>query len=142
MSRWQCVLNTVLAIALVASCQAFPMAGRGAGFKALPCSSSAPSTMLLSMASDDESSNYDVVKVDLSDGRDYPIYIGTSYSDEQAETMLASHVDGNKALIITNDRIAPMYLEKYSTLLARGGKDVSTLVLPDGEEYKNMEILQ
>ncbi|KAL3902976.1 MAG: hypothetical protein SGILL_010623, partial [Bacillariaceae sp.] len=28
------------------------------------------------------------------------------------------------------------------TLLARGGKDVSTLVLPDGEEYKNMEILQ
>ena len=27
--------------------------------------------------------NYDVVKVDLDDGRDYPIYIGTGYSDEE-----------------------------------------------------------
>ena len=26
---------------------------------------------------------YDVVKVDLEDGRDYPIYIGTDYSDEE-----------------------------------------------------------
>ena len=27
--------------------------------------------------------HYDVVTVDLSDGRDYPIYIGTGYSDEE-----------------------------------------------------------
>ena len=27
--------------------------------------------------------NYDIVKVDLDDGRDYPIYIGTGYSDEE-----------------------------------------------------------
>ena len=27
--------------------------------------------------------NYDVVKVDLDDGRDYPIYIGTGYSDQE-----------------------------------------------------------
>jgi hypothetical protein len=27
--------------------------------------------------------NYDVVKVDLENDRDYPIYIGTGYSDEQ-----------------------------------------------------------
>jgi hypothetical protein len=26
---------------------------------------------------------YDIVKVDLEDGRDYPIYIGTEYSDEE-----------------------------------------------------------
>lgn len=29
--------------------------------------------------------NYDIVKVDLDDGRDYPIYIGTGYSDEEGE---------------------------------------------------------
>lgn len=29
--------------------------------------------------------NYDIVKVDLEDGRDYPIYIGTRYSDEEGE---------------------------------------------------------
>jgi 3-dehydroquinate synthase len=99
-------------------------------------------TALAAVSSVDTENNYDVVKVDLSDGRDYPIYIGTSYSDEQASSMLLSHVHGSKVLIVTNDRIAPMYLEKYQTLLNQEGKDVFTLVLPDGEEYKNMEILQ
>lgn len=28
---------------------------------------------------------YDVVKVDLSDDRDYPIYIGTGYEDQEGE---------------------------------------------------------
>lgn len=83
----------------------------------------------------------DVVKVDLSDGRDYPIYIGTSYTDDEAAEMLTSHVTGSKVLLITNDRIAPMYLEKYEKLLARK-KQVVTLVIPDGEGYKTMEILQ
>jgi hypothetical protein len=27
--------------------------------------------------------NYDIVNVDLDDGRDYPIYIGTGYDDEE-----------------------------------------------------------
>lgn len=27
--------------------------------------------------------NYDIVKVDLDDGRDYPIYIGTGYSEKE-----------------------------------------------------------
>jgi 3-dehydroquinate synthase len=46
-------------------------------------------------------------------------------------------------LIVTNDRIAPMYLEKYQNLLAQNQQlTVDTLILPDGEEYKNMDILQ
>lgn len=32
--------------------------------------------------------NYDIVKVDLSDGRDYPIYIGTGYSDDEGKRCL------------------------------------------------------
>lgn len=86
-------------------------------------------------------SNYDVVKVDLSDGRDYPIYIGTGYSDKEAAEMLTSHIEGTKALLITNDRISPMYLEKYESLI-RQHKEVHTLVLPDGEEKKTLEVLQ
>lgn len=44
---------------------------------------------------------------------------------------------------MTNDRIAPMYLEKYANLLKAGDKlSVETLVVPDGEEHKNMEIMQ
>lgn len=94
----------------------------------------------LKMGSSDES-DYDIVKVDLSDGRDYPIYIGTGYSDEETADMLASHIQGTKALLITNDRISPMYLEKYESLIKQH-KEVHTLVLPDGEENKTMDILQ
>lgn len=86
-------------------------------------------------------SNVDIVKVDLTDGRDYPIYIGTSYSDDQVADTLTSHIEGTKALLVTNDRIAPMYLEKYEQLIAQN-KEVVTLVIPDGESYKTMEILQ
>ena len=91
--------------------------------------------------SSDDSTNYDTVKVDLDSGRDYPIYIGTGYTDDQIADMLASHIEGTKALLITNDRIAPMYLEKYKELVAQH-KEVHTLVLPDGEEHKTMEVLQ
>jgi 3-dehydroquinate synthase len=94
------------------------------------------------VANNDDIKNYDVVKVDLTDGRDYPIYIGTSYTDEQITEMLTSHISGKQVLIITNDRIAPMgYLEKYETLLAPH-RDVHTLVLPDGESKKTMETLE
>jgi 3-dehydroquinate synthase len=45
-------------------------------------------------------------------------------------------------LLITNDRISPLYLDKYEKLLKLGGKlKVETLVLPDGEENKSMEVL-
>ncbi len=90
----------------------------------------------------DDENNYDVVTVDLNDGRDYPIYIGASFTDEQVTEMLTSHISGKQALIITNDRIAPMgYLEKYEKLLAPH-KEVHTLVLPDGESKKTLETLQ
>lgn len=94
----------------------------------------------LSMSATEEST-HDVVKVDLSDGRDYPIYIGTGYTDDEASEMLTSHIHGTKALLITNDRISPMYLEKYEALIKKH-KEVHTLILPDGEENKTMEILQ
>ena len=29
--------------------------------------------------------NYDIVKVDLDQGRDYPIYIGQGYSDQEGK---------------------------------------------------------
>eukprot|EP00527_Entomoneis_sp_CCMP2396_P008739 CAMPEP_0198141212 /NCGR_PEP_ID=MMETSP1443-20131203/4244_1 /TAXON_ID=186043 /ORGANISM="Entomoneis sp., Strain CCMP2396" /LENGTH=438 /DNA_ID=CAMNT_0043803881 /DNA_START=154 /DNA_END=1470 /DNA_ORIENTATION=+ len=87
--------------------------------------------------------NYDEVKVDLDGGRDYPIYIGTKYSEEEAIKLLQSHVQGNKVLIVTNDLIAPMYLEKFEKRFSAGGKlSVETLVVPDGEENKSMDILQ
>ena len=67
-----------------------------------------------------------------------------SLTPKQAASLLQSHIHGNKVLIVTNDRIAPMYLDKYQSLLAANNPQLSvdTLVLPDGEEFKTMDILQ
>ena len=59
-----------------------------------------------------------------------------------ASKLLQSHVKGSKVLLITNDRISSLYMEKYETLLRHGGAlNVETLVLPDGEENKSMDVL-
>jgi len=94
------------------------------------------------MSSAATSTDYDVVKVDLADNRDYPIYIGGGFSEEEASEILKSHVKGNRALIITNDRIEPLFLAKYEKLLKMGGDiQVDTIVLPDGEDQKTMDVL-
>jgi 3-dehydroquinate synthase len=90
----------------------------------------------------EDDGNYDVVEVDLADGRNYPIYIGTDFTNEQISKILTNHIHGKQVLIITNDRIAPIgYLEKYEKLL-ESHKEVHTLVLPDGEANKKLETLQ
>lgn len=86
---------------------------------------------------------YDIVKVDLSDGRDYPIYIGDGFDDIEAGKLLRSHITGKRALLITNDRIEHWYLEKYKNILQQEGDvQIDTLVLPDGEANKNMQVLE
>ena len=89
---------------------------------------------------------YDIVKVDLTDGRDYPIYIGSNIPDDEASTLLRKHIHGKRVLLITNDRIAPMYLDRYQKLLSENSSDgkeivVDTVVLPDGEENKTFEVM-
>ena len=87
------------------------------------------------------STQYDIVNVDLTDGRDYPIYIGSDFTDAEASALLRKHVHGKRVLLITNDRIAPMYLEKYQGLLGGEGLQVDTVVLPDGEENKSFDVM-
>jgi len=85
---------------------------------------------------------YDIVKVDLTDGRDYPIYIGSDFSNDEASQLIQQHVVGKRALLITNDNIAPLYLEQYKALLEKDGKvQVDTVVLPDGEEHKTFDCM-
>ena len=49
------------------------------------------------------------VDVDLGD-RSYPIYIGAGLLD-QAE-LLQQHVRGRRTLVVTNETIAPLYLQR------------------------------
>ncbi|PVZ09682.1 MULTISPECIES: 3-dehydroquinate synthase [unclassified Pseudomonas] len=77
------------------------------------------------------------LKVDLGE-RSYPIYIG--------EQLLANpqwfvpHLAGKQVAIVSNETVAPLYLEQLSAALE--GRSVVSVVLPDGEAHKNWETLQ
>ncbi len=44
-------------------------------------------------------------------------------------------------MIVSNDTVAPLYLDRYKAALENLGKTVATCILPDGEKYKNIEHL-
>ena len=74
--------------------------------------------------------------VDLGE-RSYPIYIDGGLLG-QAE-LLQQHIPGNSALIVSNETVAPLYLEKTQSMLS--GLKHQCVILPDGEKYKNLEVL-
>jgi shikimate kinase/3-dehydroquinate synthase len=67
--------------------------------------------------------------------RSYPITIGANLLQDPA--LLDQHIAGHKVAIVTNTTVAPLYLERVAAPLRAAGRDVLTVVLPDGEEYKN-----
>jgi len=74
--------------------------------------------------------------VELGERR-YPIYIGEGLLARA--DLLRPHVAGRQVLIVTNDMVAPLYLQKAQAIFA--GLQCHTVVLPDGEQYKTFEVL-
>ncbi|WP_165678305.1 3-dehydroquinate synthase [Metapseudomonas otitidis] len=77
------------------------------------------------------------LQVDLGE-RSYPIHIGADLLSK-AE-LFAPHIAGKQVAIVTNETVAPLYLERLTQTL--GGYKVQPIVLPDGESFKNWETLQ
>lgn len=75
------------------------------------------------------------LKVDLGD-RSYPIMIGSGLL---GHFDLSGYVSGAQVMIVTNETVAPLYLE--STVKCFPGKVVDTVILPDGERYKDWQTL-
>lgn len=69
--------------------------------------------------------------------RSYPIYIGEALL--KRADLLTRHIHGRQVCIVTNSTVAPLYLEDLQQALA--DYHVTTVVLPDGEQYKNLETL-
>lgn len=65
--------------------------------------------------------------------RSYPISIGHSLLANP--DLIARHVNA-RAAIVTNTTVAPLYLEAVQSGLRNAGKQVTVVVLPDGEEEK------
>eukprot|EP01038_Epipyxis_sp_PR26KG_P010552 gene10552-14175_t len=78
------------------------------------------------------------VDVDLGD-RSYPIYIGQNLLTEKS--LLQRHVSSKKVLIVTNTLVGPLYSQLVRDTLESNGVQVYEVVLPDGEEFKSMEVL-
>lgn len=76
------------------------------------------------------------LQVELGD-RSYPIFIGQNLLGQS--NLVEPYVKGSQVLIVSNETVAPLYLDKVKK--AFSSFDVKTVILPDGEEYKNLEIL-
>jgi 3-dehydroquinate synthase len=77
-----------------------------------------------------------ILTVELGE-RSYPIYIGNKLLGQ--DDLLKQHIPGNSALIVSNETVAPLYLEKTRSMLS--GLKSEAVILPDGEQYKNLEVL-
>src|SRR5664279_2383448 len=73
------------------------------------------------------------------DDRSYPIHIGPSLLDKSE--LILPHLKRKQVAIVTNATVAPLYLEKLAQPLRVAGVSVITIILPDGEAYKNAETL-
>ena len=72
--------------------------------------------------------------VDLAE-RSYPIYIGSSLIGD--EEYFLPHIPAKQVLIVSNDTVAPLYLEQLQDTLS--SLEVKSVILPDGEQYKTLD---
>ena len=75
-----------------------------------------------------------ILHVDLGD-RSYPIYI--DHGLLQNEDLLQRHIPSGQVMIVSNTTVAPLYLQPIVDALEE--KQVATVILPDGEQYKTLE---
>ena len=64
--------------------------------------------------------------------RSYPIHVGPGLIDQPD----LYGVTAKQILVVTNEVVAPLYLQRVQAALR--GREVDTLVLPDGERYKTL----
>jgi 3-dehydroquinate synthase len=79
------------------------------------------------------------LEVDLGN-RSYPIHIGTNLIDQPE--LFSACEKATSIYIVTNTTVAPLYAERLTRTLEKLGKPVRTIVLPDGESYKDWKNLQ
>ena len=76
----------------------------------------------------------ETLTVDLGT-RSYPIYIGAGLlADPEA---YRPHIPGRQVMIVTNETVAPLYLERTKSALR--DYQVDQVVLPDGERFKTLD---
>lgn len=75
-----------------------------------------------------------IMNIDLG-SRSYPIFIGQSLLDDKS--CFEPYIKGKQVVIVTNETVAPLYLDRLLSTLADYRPE--SVVLPDGEQYKTLE---
>jgi len=73
------------------------------------------------------------IQVHLGD-RSYPIYMGEGNLNNPE--LLTQHIKSKQVVVVTNETIAPLYLQNVIAHLQQ--YQVETVILPDGEQYKTL----
>ena len=78
------------------------------------------------------------ITVSLGD-RSYPITVAAGLFNDPASFWPLKA--GENAMLVTNETLAPIYLDRLSTLLSQAGVKVDQVILPDGEKYKTLAVM-
>lgn len=89
-------------------------------------------------STDTTSLNVESLTVSLGE-RSYPIFVGDVGFSDPAKLAegLAPYLKSNQVAIITNEIIAPLYLQQVQSAL--GNRQVDVFQMPDGESYKSID---
>lgn len=74
--------------------------------------------------------------IDLGE-RSYPIHIGSGLLGQD---LIERHLHGPQVMVVTNEVVAPLYLEQVMEELEAEQK--SSLILPDGEQHKTLATVE
>ncbi|WAU76411.1 3-dehydroquinate synthase [Acinetobacter sp. TR3] len=75
--------------------------------------------------------------VELGDRR-YPIFIGSNLNPRD---LLAPYIHGRQVMLVSNTTVAPLYLQHYIEGLRQLDKQIAQCILPDGEQFKDIQHL-
>ena len=79
-------------------------------------------------------SNHNVIKVNLQD-RSYPITIGSALLSDGLNS--DTWIQGKDCLIVTNETVAPLYLDVMKSNI--DDKTIEVITIKDGEHYKTID---
>jgi 3-dehydroquinate synthase len=78
----------------------------------------------------------EVVELELGE-QSYSIHIGAGLISDSA--LIQSEISGERVLIVTNETVAPLYVDRLKQSLK--DRSVDVIALPDGERYKTLDTL-
>ncbi|AUG98447.1 3-dehydroquinate synthase [Pectobacteriaceae bacterium CE70] len=71
--------------------------------------------------------------------RSYPITIAAGLFNDPASFLPLKA--GDQVMLVTNETLAPLYLDTVRDVLVKNGIRVDQVILPDGEQYKSLAVL-